>query len=193
MARNYRILRMPMEWMNNQHYSPHTSSNEGKFLKAVMKELRNFFFIQVLTALSTPSMESHTWPWSYSFVFGKRWKLLGTTSAPYGTCAKMVRSKVLIASMVVREVWGLYCSKIFFLCFQTLLQRCLKILGVAILRSELKLHETHPFLSHVIHFIVYHTNQLYPVCPSETQCLHQHSHHHKQPAFGSEFQLERLH
>jgi len=71
MARNHRILHMPMEWMNNQHYSTHTSSNEGKFLKAVMKELCTFFFIQVLTALSTPSMESHTWPWSSSLFLEK--------------------------------------------------------------------------------------------------------------------------
>lgn len=58
--------------------------------------------------------------------------------------------------------------------------------------------ETHQLLSQAIQFVVYHTNELSLVChfyvfwSSDTQGLRQHSNHHKQPAFDSEFRSERL-
>ena len=55
---------------------------------------------------------------------GERWTSCGAKSGLQGGCGKTVRSIFSIASMAAREVWGPVlssCSKMFFLCFQTLL------------------------------------------------------------------------
>ena len=152
------------------------------------KKLHICCLIQVLTDLSTSSLESRRCPRRSSFIFGKRWKLYDTKSGLFGGCRKKVRGSISVDSVVVQEVWGLAlscCGKMFFLCFRARLNHCFKDMSVAFLVLWVdggpRFKEVHVNNTICIPKTVPMTfpAQAWVLWPTEAQCAHQHSHHHK--------------
>jgi len=183
------------------HTHTHFQQQQTSISKMSQKNFTLCCLIQVLMDLSTSSLESHLCPRRSSFIFGKRWQSYGTKSGLFGRCHEMVRGSFSVASVVVQEVWGpalSCCGKLFFLCFQALLNHCFKEVSVAFVVLWVdgcpRFKEVHVNNTICIPKTVPMTfpAQAQVLWLIEAQCAHQHSHHHKQPAFSREFQLERI-
>ena len=112
----------------------HSSDHNGQVSQTPWRNSTLCCPIQVPKDLPTSSLESHRCPKRSSFIFGNRWTAHGTKPGLFGWCHKMVRGNFSVATVLVQELWGLTscCGKMFFLCFQALLNNCFKDMSVAL-------------------------------------------------------------